>query len=168
MTRYLIFKLISCFFCKYTFILNLILKCFGVEDSFESQILSHSCLIFNFSCSLLRGLRCCILHVIMHHTQMHVIMHHTLLGDVDVRNTNQIQMQNIVLFCYIPIVKILRIIILRIPWASLFSPFIMSSSNSYLHKQDVVNISVKLRNKRINRDIPQTPFRIKYFLLILN
>ena len=54
------------------FLLKTLSKHLGTEDtncwSFESRILYHSCLMYDFSCSTVRGLRCCVLHFIMCHT----------------------------------------------------------------------------------------------------
>ena len=58
--------------CYITFPLTTLNKCLGTEDtncwSFVGGILSHSCLMYSFSCSTVRGLRCRILRFIMRHT----------------------------------------------------------------------------------------------------
>lgn len=82
MLKLINFIVFVCLFCKYTVTLNLMLathsntlalgrvyhcvtspllltsvrQCY----SFESENLSHCCLIFNFSCSTVRVVRCCI------------------------------------------------------------------------------------------------------------
>ena len=54
------------------FLLTTLNKRLGTEDtncwSFVGGILSHSCLMYSFSCSTVRGLRCRILRFIMRHT----------------------------------------------------------------------------------------------------
>ena len=54
------------------FLFKTLSKRLGTEDtncwSFESRILYHSCLMYDLSCSTVRGHHCCVLHFIMCHT----------------------------------------------------------------------------------------------------
>lgn len=48
------------------------LKCLGAEDTNrEGEILSHSCFIYDFCCSTVRVLHCCIWCFIMRHTMVY-------------------------------------------------------------------------------------------------